>query len=51
MTARFRGNFNVLLKSFDAESLNKMLNSVMVLIQVKMRTENYWSVTFLLRSL
>ena len=35
MTARFRGNFNVFLKSFDAESLNKMLNSVLVQIQVK----------------
>ena len=30
MTARFRDNFNVFLKRFDAESLNKMLNSVLV---------------------
>ena len=34
MTAYFRGNFNA-LKSFDAENLDKMLNSALVQIQVK----------------
>ena len=30
MTAYFRGNFNAFLKSFDAESLDKMLNCALV---------------------
>ena len=41
MTAYFRDNFNAFLKRFDAESLDKMLNSALVQIQVKRE----WKIT------
>ena len=41
MTAYFRGNFYAFLKSVDVESLDKMLNSALVQIQVKWE----WKIT------
>ena len=41
MTACFRGNSNAFLKSFDAESLDKMFNSALEQIQVKWK----WKIT------
>ena len=40
MTAYFRGNFNDFLKRFDAECLDKMLNSALVSDLGKMRMDN-----------
>ena len=41
MTAYFRGNFNAFLKSFDAKSLEKILNSALAQIKVKWE----WKIT------
>ena len=41
MTASFRGNFNAFPKSFDAESLDKMLKIALVQIHVKWE----WKIT------
>ena len=50
MIACFRGNFNAFLKSFDAESLDKVLNSALVKIQAKWKFKitEAWTVFALL---